>query len=270
MTLSIRLEPGSRYDMPVAYGVSAAIPVSEGFQTYTATLTFSTERNALVGLMPEWFEPVGDPVVSVVYTRMVGMEWMGGRNYNIVSVGTPATYVGGPDEVRGRYTLAIWESDCAPILAGRELMGSPKLFGRIPDVDISAAEFTFSCHEYDALLVEGTLHDFSDVTAAELAQFTEAGRHSVGLNWKYVPGLDGQPDVNYPTALYMSTPYDSARRGTGSVRFGTPTDTEAPYSGKITRVLAKLPLLELRDAVTLHASGCALFRDKTRRLDRPA
>lgn len=264
------LQPGERYDMPVAFGVSAAIPVSAGFQTYTATLTFGTESDALVRLMPRWFEPAGDPLVSVTYTRMVGMDWMGGRDYNIVSVGTPAVYVGGPEEVRGRYTLAIWESDCAPILAGRELMGSPKLFGQIPDVDVTEPEFTFSCREYDALLVEGTVHDLADLPAEELAPLTAAGRNSVGLNWKYLPGLDGVPDADYPTALYMSTPYDWARRGAGSVRFGTPSDTEAPYSGKIARALAKLPLLELRDALALHASGCALFRSKTRRLDRPA
>ncbi len=264
------LQPGERYDMPVAFGVSAAIPVSAGFQTYTSTLTFATESDALVRLMPRWFQPAGDPLVSVTYTRMVGMDWMGGRDYNIVSVGTPAIYVGGPEEVRGRYTLAIWESDCAPILAGRELMGSPKLFGQIPDVDVTEPEFTFSCREYDALLVEGTLHDLAEVPAEQLATLTAAGRNSVGLNWKYLPGLDGVPDADYPTALYMSTPYDWARRGAGSVRFGTPSDAEAPYSGKIARALAKLPLLALRDALALHASGCALFRSKTRRLDRPA
>jgi acetoacetate decarboxylase len=266
--VSVTLQPGVRYDMPAAYGVSAALPVSAGFQTYTATLTFSTESDALVRLMPRWFEPAGDPLLSVTYTRMVGMDWMGGRDYNIVSVGTPAVYTAGPQQVRGRYTLAIWESDCAPILAGRELMGSPKLFGQIPDVDTTAPEFTFSCSEYDALLVEGTLHDLSGLTAEQLAPLTAAGRNSVGLNWKYIPGPDGTPDADYPTALYMSTPYDRGRRGTGSVRFGTPSDAEAPYSGKIARMLAKVPLLELRDALELHASGCALFRDKTRRLDR--
>src|SRR6266704_3560737 len=268
--MSVTLRPGARYDMPVAYGASAAIPVSQGFQTYTATLTFRTEAGALTRLMPRWFAPAGDPLVSVGYTRMAGMEWMGGRDYNIVSVGTPAVSVGGPDEVRGRYTLAIWESDCAPILAGRELMGSPKLFGQIPDVDVTAPEFSFSCAEYDALLVEGTLHDMSELTSEQLAPLTAAGRESVGLNWKYLPGLDGEPDADYPTALYMSTPYDWARRGSGSVRFGTPSDAEAPYSGKIARALAKLPLLELRDAVALHASGCVLYRNKTSRLARPS
>jgi hypothetical protein len=32
------------------------------------------------------------------------------------------------------------------------------------EVDVTAPEFTFSCHEYDTLLVEGTLHDLSDLT----------------------------------------------------------------------------------------------------------
>ena len=86
---------------------------------------------------------------------------------------------------------------------------------------------------------------------------------------RFLP-VSSLPDVDYPTALYMSTPYDSGWRGQGSVRFGTPTDVEAPYSAKIARTLAKLPLLELRDAIALHSAGAALYRNKTRRLDRPA
>jgi hypothetical protein len=263
-------EPGVRYDMPVPFGPSAAPPVSEGFETYTTVISHRTTPEALTALMPHWFEPQGDPVLSVTYTRMVGMEWMGGRNYNIVSIGTPAAYVGPGEREVGRYTLAIWESDCAPVLAGREYMGSPKLHAGIPDVDVFAGDYSFGCTEYGAELVTGTVSDLRELTPDELAPITEAGRHSVGLNWKYVPGFGDEPDVSYPTALYMSTPYERGMRGHGSIAFGTPTDREAPYSGKIARTLAKVPLLEHVDTIAVHSSYSYLFRDRTRRLDVPA
>jgi hypothetical protein len=261
--------PGTRYDMPVAFGPSVAPAVSTGFETFNASLIYRSEKDAVAALLPRWFEPTDEQTVTIGYTRMVNMDWMGGRNYNIVSIGASVVCTASEEDRVGRYTLAIWESDAAPVLAGREYMGSPKLHATIPDVDISAPEFTFSCHEYDALLVEGSLHGMRELTAEELAPFTKAGSNSVGFNWKYVPGLGDEPDVDYPTALYMSTPYDRGWRGQGSVHFGTPTDQEAPYSARITRVLAKLPLLELKDAVALHSSGSSLFRDRTHRLDRP-
>lgn len=265
--MSFTPEPGVRYDMPVPYGASVAPPVSKGFQTFTAVISYRTTREALVALMPHWFEPVGDPLLSVTYTRMVGMEWMGGRNYNIVSIGTPAAHVCEPERVSGRYTLAIWESDYAPVIAGREYMGSPKLLAGIADVDIFSGDFSFGCTEYDAPLVTGNVSGMREMTAEELAPLTDAGRNSVGLNWKYIPGFGNKPDVSFPTALYMSTPYDRGMRGQGAVSFGTPTDIEAPYSAKIVRTLAKVPLLEHVDTIAVHSPYSYLYRDRTRRLD---
>jgi hypothetical protein len=259
--------PGVRYDMPVPYGPSVAPAVSEGFETYTASITYLTTRDAIARLLPRWFEPADRQTITATYTRMVNMEWMGGRNYNIAAVSCSVVYVAGASPLDGRFTLAIWESDCAPIIAGREYMGSPKLFGVIPDVDIFAPEFSFRCSEYDAPLLDGTVSEMRELAAGELAPLTEAGRNSRTMNWKYVPGLDGQPDISYPTELYMSTPYDRALRGRGTFSFGTPSDVEAPYSAKIVRTLAKVPLLEHVDTLALHSPYSYLFRDRTRRLD---
>ncbi len=261
-------DPAARYDMPVAFGPSAAPAVSAAFQTHTASITHRTTKDAVRALMPGWFEPADEQIIAVAYTRMIGMEWMGGRNYNIVNVNVNAVCVAGAEPVVGRYTLAIWESDCAPIIAGREVMGSPKLFGTIADVDIFADEFAFRCDEYDAMLIGATASAMRPLTADELAPIAAAGRHSIGLNWKYIPGLDGEPDASYPTALYMAHRYERGRRGQGTISFGTPTDAEAPYSAKIVRVLAKVPLLEHVDTVALHSTSSTLFRDRTRRLDR--
>jgi len=261
---------GVRYDMPVSYGPSIAPPVSQGFETYTTTITYRTSRDAIGELLPEWFLPADDQVVTAVYTRMVNMEWMGGRNYNIVSVSANVVCVCTPEPIAGPYTLAIWESDCAPILAGREYMGSPKLFGVIPDADIFEGEFSFRCSEYEAPLVDGTVSQMREMTPAELEAAAEAGRNRVGFNWKYIPGFGDEPDISYPTALYMAYQFDRGARGHGTFSFGTPTDIEAPYSAKIVRTLAKLPLLEHVDTISLHSAYSYLFRDRTRRLDVPA
>lgn len=257
----------ARYDMPVAFGPSVAPPVEEGFQTYTTAVTYATTKDAIASLLPQWFEPADQQTVTVTYTRMVNMKWMGGRNYNIVNVGANVGCIAGDEPFDGRYTLAIWESDCAPVLAGREYMGSPKLIADIPDVDVFATEFAFRCHEYDAPLIEATIRDMRAMTAEELAPIVESGREVVGLNWKYIPGLDGEPDVSYPTALYMQFTYERGARGQGDVTFASPTDAEAPYSAKILRALGKVPLLEHVDTVSLYSSYSYLFRDRTRRLD---
>ena len=261
-------EPGVRYDMPAAFGPSVAPGLETGFDVHTAAFSYVTDDAALRALVPAWFTPVGGATVILTYTRMLGMHWMGGRNYNIVSVGTPAEYRGDDEVVSGRYTLAIWESDAAPVLAGRELMGSPKRVADIPDVEIRAKDFAIECREYDALLVRGEAHGFASVDDEELARLQEAGRTAVGLNWKHVPGLDGEPDADYPTALYMTHPIVAAWHGEGTVEFARPTATEAPYSGHIVRTLGQLPVIERRGVLVTETAGSSLHRDRTRRLDR--
>jgi acetoacetate decarboxylase len=258
---------GERYDMPVSFGPSISPPVSEGFETFTTAISYRTTKDAIGKLLPKWFEPVDDQAATITYTRMVNMEWMGGRNYNIVNVGCNVLCVAGAEPFLGRYTLAIWESDAAPVLAGREYMGSPKLIAEIPDVDVFASEFSFSASEYGTPLIQATASEMRPMTDDELAPIYEAGLNTVGLNWKYIPGLDGEPDISYPTALYMKFTHDRGARGQGSVSFGSPTDTEAPYSARIVRVLGQLPLLEHIDTMSVHSPYSYLFRDQTRRLD---
>jgi Acetoacetate decarboxylase (ADC) len=259
--------PGERYDMPVAFGPSVAPPVTEGFETFNTAIAYRTTKDAIANLLPKWFEPVDEQNVVFTYTRMVNMDWMGGRNYNIVNVLCNVLCVAGPEPFLGRYTLAIWESDAAPVIAGREYMGSPKLVGTIADVDVFASDFTFSCKEYDAELIRGEVSEMRPMTDAELQPIAEAGLNTVGLNWKYIPGLEGEPDISYPTALYMKFAYDRGARGRGTVSFGSPTTAEAPYSAKIAHALGQIPLLEHVDTVALHSAYTYLFRDQTRRLD---
>jgi acetoacetate decarboxylase len=258
---------GVRYDMPVAFGPSVSPGVETGFEFFAAGFRYLTDAIALAAFLPRWFDPFGEPVVTFSYRRMMNMAWMGGRNYNILTVGAPAIYRGSDEPVIGQYTLAIWENDCAPIIAGRELMGSPKRYAVIPDADITQVSFEVECREYDSRLVTAVARNMTAVTNDELAVLVQQGQSAVGLNWKYIPSTDGTADVDYPTALYMQLPYVAAWRGEGDVTLGEPTFEEAPYSSHIVRALACLPRLENRGVLATHAVGASLFRERTRRLD---
>jgi acetoacetate decarboxylase len=207
-------------------------------------------------------------MVTVSYSRMIGMEWMGSRSYNLLSIRVSATCPVSGDDLVAPYVLAVWETDCAPILAGRELMGAPKLSATIGDFDVEGPEYSVDCCEYGSLLVRTDFHGMCELPATETGALAAAGAKSLSYLWKYIPGLESGPDADYPVVIEMALPIRKAWKGTATTTFGTPSDVEAPFSARIVRTLAQLPVLEPLDAVATWAPGSSLFRDRTRRLDR--
>ncbi|MFC5817563.1 acetoacetate decarboxylase family protein [Nonomuraea harbinensis] len=266
----VELTPGVRYDMPAAFGPSVAPDVEEGFDIRGSEIFFETSPEAVEALLPRWFRPAERPVVSVCYRHMIRMGWMGGRDYRLVTFRV-TTHC---DAVEGSpvnpYSWVIWESDCAPVLAGRELMGSPKLFADIPVARAGGEDHEFTCHEYEALLVRGRLHGLREVSRPELDAALERMREARSYYWKYIPGPGGTVDADYPVAIRMDIPYVQMWKGAGELELNVPTAVEAPYSSKIMAALAALPRLSQLTASSWHAVDCKLFRGETRRLDLPA
>lgn len=253
--------------MPVAFGPSPTLPVTRGYSLRIASIPFVTDRDALASLLPRFYEPADEPIVAVNYQRCTNLDWMGGRNYNIVSVYARVRTVGLERELTATYGMVIYETDAAPIIAGREYQGTPKLFAKIPDFSLPAEELDFYCKEYDATLISGRLTNMKRVADAdEIEAFNRAGDEICRLHWKYVPGLDGVPDADYPVAMYTSAKFTDLWRGEGDVEFGTPTRTEAPYSASIVEILGRLPVLEKRPATMAVAEDVEMYRNRTERL----
>jgi hypothetical protein len=262
------LKPHLRYDMPPGFGPSVAPEIESDFEIHASDVQFETTPEAAQTLMPEWFRPAPRPMVSIGYRSMLGMKWMGGRNYQIVTIRISSEC--NLDSQRGvhPFALVIWESDCAPILAGRELMGAPKLFAGIPAITVSESDHAFECREYDALLVRAQLSGLRALSASELAGKREQQKNGWIFYWKYIPGVGGEPDANYPVAIKMHTPFARMWRGQGAFELGRPAPAAAPYSHRIVQRVAELPRRSEVTASAWHAPGCTLFRDQTRRLDR--
>ncbi len=265
---SAKLEPGVRYDMPPGFGPSIAPDVEDGFDLHGSTVEFETTADALDPLLPKWFRPTPRPIVSFGYRHMRGMRWMGGRDYQIMRVGISVVSADGEITAPNNLGLVLWESDCAPILSGRELMGAPKLFGTIPVVEVGASDHAFECREYDARLIHGRAFELSALTDAEIAAKREQQQKSWVYYWKYIPGVAGTPDADYPVAIKMHTPFVRMWKGRGALELSVPSATEAPYSHRIVSRLAELPRRSEVTSSAWHAIGCALFRNETRRLDR--
>ncbi|HEU5317954.1 MAG TPA: acetoacetate decarboxylase family protein [Chloroflexota bacterium] len=80
------------------------------------------------------------------------MDWLAG-GYNLITVGVPAAYTHEGERLEGLYVLVIWENMTAPILAGREQSGMPKVFAEIEDHhQVGDRVFTNASYEGSAFL----------------------------------------------------------------------------------------------------------------------
>lgn len=266
---SAHLDSNFRYDMPPGFGRSVAPDLETGYDLHGIDVEFETSPEAVDALMPVWFRPVPKPRISIGYRHMIGMKWMGGRNYRLISIRVRSLcrFDGAEREVP--FCLAIWESDYAPVMAGRELMGAPKLVADIPEVPDVGADHGFVCREYEAELIRASASGLTEVPAGEVARANEALRSQpvTVAYWKHVPGPGGTVDADYPVGIRMDTPIVRMWRGRGAFEFMKPSAVEAPYSSHIVARLADLPCLSEVGASSFRAENCTLYRGETRRLD---
>lgn len=261
----MQLDPSKRYDMPAVFGPSPFPDVTAMARVQSISIPFRTERDALGALLPRFFEPGAVPLVTVTHSMNRGVDYMGGRGYNIVRVSCAAIFRGETETVAGPYAPVIWESDAAPIILGRERGGYAKIFGRIPDASDRDGGSSFECMEYETRLLRAEVSGWTPLTGDELSARQQRARESISLGWKYSPGIDDEPDADYPIRQVANYDYVQAWHGTGTVAFDAPDATAAPYSAHVLKVLQALPVLSYEPATMVRGS-MTLPRTAVRRL----
>ena len=254
--MSFEIDESKRYDMPVVFGPSLLPDVTVMEDLQNIAISFLSERSAIEKYIPRYFELEGDPVVSVSSSHNGGVDWLGGRQYNVARVQVNVRYrfpTGQTaEDLIGPYSLVIWESDAKPVIAGRELQGYAKIVGEIPAHERSENLAAFECSEYGTRLFRGEVTNLKKLSPDVLDRMNN-GEERIALGWKYIPSPEGGADADYPTKLVSTGSVKSAWVGEGQLTFDSPTWQQAPGSAHIVEALKALPILEYRTASVTHS-----------------
>jgi hypothetical protein len=245
-------EPGKPYVMPGHFGSH-----TEGWDGKVAryadntaiTISYITDRDAVTPLMPPGFEPTDPAVISVTFVMCRGVDYMGGRGYNLVNVNVSARFEGKRDKEQGNFALVLWENDFFPIMLGREVLGAPKLYADIPDAWMRDGKRGFTASEYGTILLEGEVWDLHQPSEEEMKTLADQP-HGIWMGWKYIPSCDLRgADLSNATALPSSGETKELLVGNGKITFHDVTWEEAPLSFRVVNTLKKLPVVEYKTAV---------------------
>jgi hypothetical protein len=245
-------EAGQWYEMPAMFGKSVLPPQTTYDEVRSIAHRFITDTSALEPFVPYHFRLAEPATVTVIGNALVGVDYLAGRNCNTVRVSIDVEYHQGGDVLRGPYGLVVWESDAAPVIAGREHLGISKLVAQVPEHERGERSAAFECYEYGSRLLRV---DVSDLTPVDPGPESAREVEWVTLGWKYSPGPGGTVDADYPTKMVARTTVRRRWTGVSAIRFDQPTWEQAPISARIIDALAALPVAEVLPASMTHTVG---------------
>ena len=258
--------PGHRFYNPVSFRTELPPPVSRFDAVETLVVRFVTDRARLRALVPGFFAPPDEAVVSVAHSHNIGVDWLAGRTYQLVRVDTRVTYRGKEETVTGPFGMVIWESEAKPVIVGRELWGNQKVVAEVPPHVLGETAGSFEIFEYGTRLLRAELSNLKSVSATTLERMQGMWEdpENIPLGWKYIPNLEGGADADYVTQTPLTGTFASAMRGDGEIAFDSPTWEQCPGSAQIVSALKTLPILECRPAFVTHQTNTSLPRNRAR------
>lgn len=265
-------QPYVRYDAPAIFGPSLMPDVSPCSSAETSAIVFETTADAAAKLLPRFYE-LDKPIITLYRITYRGLNYLAGGDYHEAVISVDAVYNGPDETIKAGFTPVLWVDQFQSIISGRELLGSPKVYGRFPDPVWEGDTRSFELFEsdgraIDARLMRGEWTNLKELSPQALAKLNERVKEVETLGWKIIPSLDGPHDADYPTVLLMRWHFEQAWYGQGRVHFDTPDPQHAPVCSRIMRVLADLPVKEYRSGLV--ARGTAVVeRASTRKLPIP-
>ncbi len=231
-------------------------------------LQYETEKEAIIPLLPEVFRPADEPLVTVAYSQSQGVDFMAGNGYRIFSVAVSARYDGEKDHFEGNLVLAMFEDAAVPIVTGRELQGIPKIFADISPVrtlnnDRIRCEVSLWGHFLLGISMDLPMKRQNALVSKAAGKLSS---NQPILAYKYIPSLDGPPDADYPTILWMDYRFDQLWLGkNGEIEFGDPEERDVGFYKAILDSVRSLPMK--RVTRSSRAIGSMIIRnDKSGRL----
>ncbi|GMG86124.1 acetoacetate decarboxylase family protein [Biformimicrobium ophioploci] len=260
------LPPNQSFTMPAHFGPRGSNARASGWYRDVTMMVvpYVTDREKLAAYLPEPFSIDEEPIVTVVYACNRQVDWLAGHGYNLLGVHAAARFDGEQDQLRGTYTLALWENLADPILTGRELQGIPKIFADIPDHSIDNGRWRAEARHFDNRIVSLEIDQLRPPTMEEIAASMAAqeGRDNP-MAWRYMPAIGGFGSaISEATTFPSETQYHEVQVGTGRVDWQQLTWEQNPTQFHIVNALQTLPVLEYRPAMIARCSVNLLVPDR--------
>jgi hypothetical protein len=258
-------EKKASYVMPAHFGPRAMNPKASGWYRDVTSMVVSylTDRDALAKYLPAPFEVGEEAIISVFYARNRQVDWLAGHGYNMIAVNASAVFNGEKDQLKGQYTLVMWENLADPILTGRELQGIPKVYADIPDHSVIAGDWSASASHFGHKIVDMSVANLRDATEEEIKAGEDEQAEDVPMAWRYLPGVSGfGRTTSEPTVYPSQNEFTSIRVGEGSINWHELTWEQNPTQFHIANALAGLPILEQKPALVTEGSTNLILFDQ--------
>jgi hypothetical protein len=216
------------------------------------SITALTDAALLSQLLPPDCELDGEPRFTVSLNFMSNIAWLAGHGYAMLVLSVAMKHQH-PSKglLRGNFIPVLWENLADPIITGREELGWPKLYADIPPPTIVG----------DACAGRALWQGFC-FFELELSALSERPISSVQpagqFHYKYIPrtGRLTEAEVEYlgycapgeNAAGYAPLSVVRELSGAGSFRFHPARWEDMPFQYPIVNAVAKLPIVEFRDA----------------------
>ncbi|MBN9063357.1 MAG: acetoacetate decarboxylase family protein [Rhizobiales bacterium] len=263
--MSYSLDPTKLYRMPASFGPAPGarnlpphiVPDHARFpRTTRCSFHFLTDGNMLSAMLPAGLRLAGEPIATVYFSTMKGIEWLAGRGYNVLSFSVPATYEG-KRTVTANFKPVLWEGLPDPCITGREELGFNKLWAEIPDPRVSAGRQEYSASWLGFVFAEATFEAVEETASGP----TAAARNGVSgtINHKLIPrsGQRGAFDASYLTywPQFDARNVEKSLAGKGSFRFNKATWEQLPTMHHVVNRLAELPVKKMVGCEYVEGSG---------------
>jgi len=266
------LDPNQSYVMPAHFGPRYMGEKTSGcYHDVTAVaVSYVTDRERLAAYVPAPYEVNDEALVTVYYACNKKIDWLAGNGYNMIAVNAAVTFNGEHEQLRGTYTLVIWENLADPILIGREVQGIPKIYADIPEHSVTDGQWRCSASHFGHKILDLCAGDLSPVSQADIA----AGQNAIKdqnnpMAWRFLPAIGGfgPPAVNEAVIFPSEDTFSEVHVGTGSIDWQRLSWEQNPTQYHIVNALEALPVLEYRPAlVTRGSTNLALPERWTRAL----
>ena len=230
-------------------------------------LVYETEPDAIPPLLPEPFKPGKKPLVTVLFTDNIGVDFMAGGGYRFAAISVAAQFDGEDGQIEGNYVLVMPEDKTLPIITGRELGGMPKFFTDLSPIRrMDDGHFRCEASLWGHLLFGIDISPMKRQNAIVRQAAGARSTKSPAFGYKYIPALDGPPDADYPTIMWTDNKVEYLELGsTGELYFGDVSEKDIGDYKPIIDALKSLSVKKVTQ--TAYSQGSMVQRnDKNGRL----